>query len=246
LGRSGARAGSCGESGRLRCVTLASVSTDTQFRFAPLLVALLSIFFLLPLFGGRVARIAAVVVLSGIMFAALFAVSRSGDGRLTKAGVALLIPTLLLKWAGEWGGSHMGLLVTKQVAVILLLWLTTACLLVLVFRATEVTTDTILGAIAVYLLMGVAWAPIYSLIEILQPGSFGPKVVEGEEGSFFYFSYVTLSTLGYGDISPRTAPARAFATLEAIAGQFYLAVLVARLVSLQLIHASTPVAPPEA
>ena len=109
-----------------------------------------------------------------------------------------------------------------------------------VFDRSPVTTDKILGAICVYLLVGVVFTYLYEITYILDPSSFDLGSVETRNPSgtlelmvFFYFSFVTLTTLGYGDILPMTAFTRSLATLEAITGPLYLAILVARLVSLR-------------
>ncbi len=88
------------------------------------------------------------------------------------------------------------------------------------------------GGISVYLLLGIIWAALYREMEILSPGSFaGPDDSLGFS-NFIYFSYVTLTTLGYGDILPVTQKARSLAILEAITGVVFLGTLIARLVSL--------------
>jgi hypothetical protein len=99
---------------------------------------------------------------------------------------------------------------------------------------TEINPNRIVGAICVYLLLGVMWSAIYMTIEFFQPGSFrGLTDVTSPvwNPDWIYFSFVTITTLGYGDITPLTQTARSFAFAEAIVGQFYIAVLVAGLVS---------------
>ncbi len=102
------------------------------------------------------------------------------------------------------------------------------------FRKRRVTADTLATALCAYLLIGLAWTLLYVAVEIADPSAaaFG----EGEKGSgdLFYFSFVTLSTLGYGDLTPTTSTARSLAIVEAIIGQFYVAVVLARLVAMQL------------
>ena len=109
-----------------------------------------------------------------------------------------------------------------------------------VFGKGPIDTDKILGAVCVYLLVGVAFTYLYEIIFILDPGSFdlgsassGAPVEPLDLWVFSYFSFVTLTTLGYGDILPLTAFTRSLAALEAIVGPMYLAILVARLVSLR-------------
>jgi len=108
-----------------------------------------------------------------------------------------------------------------------------------VIAGDEVSSDKILGAICGYLLVGMAFAVIYSVLERYSQGSF--TVVDPDIHTFLYFSLVTLSTLGYGDIVPVTHQARALTGMEAVIGQFYIAVVVARLVSLHLLESNRAV-----
>ncbi len=98
-----------------------------------------------------------------------------------------------------------------------------------------ITAELIYAAIAVYFIIGLAWTSIYQVIETINPASFSlihaPSTTR--EDLFFqmwYFSMVTLTTLGYGDITPINMTARSFVILEAIMGQFYLAILIASLI----------------
>jgi hypothetical protein len=101
-------------------------------------------------------------------------------------------------------------------------------------REKHVTEDVIFGAIVAYLLMAIMWSFMYSVVEDLHPGSFvipeGP--VKHSQFLFTYFSFVTIATLGYGDITPLTAAACSLSILEAIIGQIYLVVVVAWLVGM--------------
>jgi hypothetical protein len=90
----------------------------------------------------------------------------------------------------------------------------------------------IAGAVAVYLLLGLIWARLYQVVELASPGAF--RVPAGESpnsATLAYFSFVTLATLGYGDIAPVSIVARDLAVLEAIMGQLYLVILISRLVT---------------
>ncbi len=102
---------------------------------------------------------------------------------------------------------------------------------------TDMSMNRIVGAICVYLLLGVIWAVSYSVLELAAPGSFGgfeTWTSRGWDSEWLYFSFVTMTTLGYGDLLPVSATARAMAYLQAVFGQFYIAILVAGLVSVYI------------
>lgn len=107
--------------------------------------------------------------------------------------------------------------------------------LTLTLRAGPVTFHRIQGAVAAYLLLGLLWGHAYALVASLRPHAFSgmPGAAEGAR-AFYYFSFVTLTTVGYGDILPVHPAARSLAMLEAVTGPLYLAILVARLVSLSV------------
>jgi len=106
-----------------------------------------------------------------------------------------------------------------------------------------VTVDTIIGAVCAYLMIGAVFGFLYSLTELTIPGSFFASSNNGANSSplhhrdfpnLVYYSFVTLSSLGYGDIIPVSRMARLLSWTESVFGQFYMAILVARLVALQL------------
>jgi voltage-gated potassium channel len=118
-------------------------------------------------------------------------------------------------------------------------------------RQKRVTGQTISMAISVYLLLGITWSLLYTVVFELQPEAFssaGASTIAGAAGSSLpavfpvlaYFSLATLSTIGYGDIVPVTLQARYLAVAEGITGQFYLAILVARLVAMQMTQSAPP------
>jgi hypothetical protein len=104
-----------------------------------------------------------------------------------------------------------------------------------VFRQVSITRDTIYGGISVYLLMGILWAVIYEVIILTNPNAIvGPEGTGDIFPQLLYYSYTTLTTLGYGDIAPRAALARNLAILEALIGQIFMTVFIARLVGLYI------------
>ena len=150
--------------------------------------------------------------------------------------IALLIttPTITLHWLSYFVAIPSSIIAQEIFGVIFFTFLT-VIILVYLCKEKQVTSDVIAGAICGYFLIGLMWASFYAILESLQPGSFSiPEHISKESSSFTYYSYVTLTTLGFGDITPITNQARSLSILEAIMGPIYLAILVARLVAMQI------------
>jgi hypothetical protein len=121
-------------------------------------------------------------------------------------------------------------------------WLCYAILILAthLFQRRDVTLDTILGAVVVYLLVAALFALLFEMMEMRMPGSFSglPDDPHGARNAatstFSYFSLVCLTTMGYGDVVPLSSLARPIAALEGVLGQMYLAVMIARLVGLNI------------
>jgi len=109
-----------------------------------------------------------------------------------------------------------------------------AVVMVQVYRSGPITSHRVQGAVAVYLLLGMIWAFAYDLVELLRPGAFLPTLATASDrfSHFMYFSFIALTTVGFGDITPVDPIARSLASLEALVGQLFPAILLARLVSL--------------
>ena len=156
----------------------------------------------------------------------------------------LALPTLASLWLRQLVPA-VGLSQVALVLLTLFLLYTTVTVLLSVFAEETVTMDTLSAALCVYLLMGYIWGSLYGLIYLLAPGAFHlpmgwtPAKEQGIATDvplnlMIYFSFTTLTTLGYGDVLPISGSARAAVILEAVLGHFYLAVLVARLVGLHI------------
>lgn len=101
----------------------------------------------------------------------------------------------------------------------------------------SITVNKIVGSVCIYMLLGIVWALLYVFIDVIDPDAFeglSLNLDSRESWNFIYYSFVTLTTLGYGDINPVNHYARALSYLEAICGQIYIAVLVASLVGAHL------------
>jgi len=210
-----------------------------------LLVALLLMMFVAPAFiaARRMHPVGldlffSVTVVSGVMTVAR-------RGRFPVFTLLLALLTLGVRWTQLFVPSPTlaicdALLSGSMVAGLVALILTQ------VFRAGPVTIHRIEGAVAVYLLLGIVWGLAYRLVWLVAPGAFteggGPVA---DPSSLYYFSFVTLTTVGYGDVLPVGQAARGLATLEALTGQLYPAILIARLVSLEIVagHGAPPMPP---
>jgi voltage-gated potassium channel Kch len=162
------------------------------------------------------------------LFAAILPIENPKGRRLLLAGFILVAAAQL---AGSAAGIR-GLSNAALIAAIAAGMLAAAMALRFVLRATTVAAEHIYAALSAYLLAGIFWGVCYWVVEQTTPGSMAAGQGTFTLNTSMYFSFVTLATLGYGDILPLSDAARSLAVVEAVAGQLYLAVLVARLVSL--------------
>jgi voltage-gated potassium channel len=175
-------------------------------------------------------------IVRGALFSVLLLVgvwSLKGGRKFFIAGMAFVVVGIVLNVLA----INVGSLVFRYCSMLSMLgFLIVAISFTLrqVLFGTEMNPNRLVGAICVFLLLGLIWSFVYSLLELFVPGSFkgfSPGHGPGEDSSWLYFSFVTLTTLGYGDITPVSGMARSLAFMQAVAGQFYVAVLVAGLVS---------------
>ena len=200
------------------------------------------VFLVLALFVG--APLVAMGLTGPFLFDLLFSlfllsgVAAFSNQRLLMAGIlSVVVVTLGVRWAGYLlPGTAMG--IWDDVLTILALLILAALVLIQVFREGPITSHRIQGSIAVYLLLGLMWMSAYRLLYQTIPGAF--RFPEGDlsdlriKSGLAYFSFVTLTTVGYGDITPAHPLARSVAMAEALVGQLYPAILIARLVSMEL------------
>jgi len=202
-------------------------------RFLFLLISILLLFAVRPFLEGHI-RIGLLleIFFSFILFSGIYAVSQKKYYFIIALFIA--IPPFVLLWSRHLLESP-SLILVKDSFMILFFGYTVVIIFSHIFREREVTADLIMGAVCVYFFLGLMWSSVFSVLESIQPGSF--QFGHGHAGdvlSFTYYSFVTQTTLGYGDITPITAPARSFSLLEAVIGQLYLAVLIARLVGVHI------------
>ena len=162
----------------------------------------------------------------------------AGPGLRFKIVLVLGLAALLSQLASL--GTQWGWLATSRYVAtpLFLFWVCGMLLRDIVLRSHTVTAELILGAVNVYLMIGVGFAFVYGLIEHFQPGAFTglEELVNTPDRMlyFLYFSFITMSTLGYGDMSPLTPHGMTASYVQAIFGQMYLAILVARLVAMYI------------
>ena len=159
--------------------------------------------------------------------------SLRGSGRWFSVGIAFVIAGIVFNVLAVNLASPV-YLYASFAALFGFLLLAISFTLKQIAIATDISPNRLVGAVCVYLLLGVIWAVAYTMLEMISPGSFGgftPLQGRGWDSEWLYFSFVTMTTLGYGDILPVSATARALAYMQAVFGQLYVAILVAGLVS---------------
>lgn len=213
-------------------------------RFRVLLTFLALMLMVTPFFEERRFAINVIrLILSVALIAAVYGVSRKRRD-LVIAGT-LALPALVGRWLPAYA-TNLSIFATVTAGTALFLAFVAYMIINEVAHLQTVTFDTIFGAACGYILIGAVWAFTYSLINVLaHPGFVFTDVVnlpplpdlvqQSRLTSLFYFSFITLTSTGFGDILPLVPVAKGFAVVEAMIGQFYVAILVARLVSLELL-----------
>lgn len=209
----------------------------SQWRSLPLLIALVLMLAAYPYTGeGGALGVAALL----IPITAIISVTTRRRHRVIPVVLGLVTLAGIVQ---QVTGAKVLPLLAVVVSALLLFAYTTILVLLRVLRSKRVTGDTLCGAIAVYLMIGLTWSLACLLLEYLHPGSYRHGTfgrMDSPAKDLLYFSYVTLATLGYGDVVPVTDPARSLAVLEGLSGTIYMAILVARLIGLHLSQTQSP------
>ena len=205
-----------------------------------LLVSLvLRIFIVTPLAAAGVfGRFAPLVLDLWLALTLLSGVLAIGWQRKT-AQVIVLAAVLLfaLRVFGFAGSAGARGLVVDGVLTLFMLATLAAMVVWQIFREGPITRQRVQGSIVLYLLLGMIWAEGYILAASLNPASFAGTLPEGRSAlsaHLTYFSFVTLTTVGYGDILPASLVTRALANFEGLLGTLFPAILIARLVSMEI------------
>jgi hypothetical protein len=199
-----------------------------------LLLALMALILIYPYLKANVIS----RVILGLLYAAVLLGGAHAVGRDTRrliVGRGLAIAAIGLQWFylathGIWAGRLTG------IAFVFFLLFTIGEVLAYILKKGPITADKLHGALAGYIMLAFLWAFFYSLIESFIPGSFVLGGARIDDPSSFlhllYFSFTTLTTTGFGDITPVSEQARSFVIIEEFIGVFFVGVLIARLAGL--------------
>ena len=221
-----------------------NVNLFHDIKYRMLLGVLIAILVIHPFFSDN--HLSGIVLDIFISFLIVFVVFES---RQRKHSLAIAVSLSLLALISNWTDEYLNILplvVTAQTFSILFIFYICYVIIMTIIEAKKVTFDVIVGAVCVYLMIGLMWTFLYSLLELNHPGSFlstvSPEKITATSSPDFilsrlnYFSFVTLATIGYGDIIPASHPAQMLSVFEAIVGQLYLTILIARFVGLHIMH----------
>lgn len=208
-----------------------------KYRFRILLAAILLLLLIYPFldyFSLVELSLLLNVFTTLILISCVHAVNDNRHQRIIN--LTVIGPAIVIGWGHELTQFKLSL----EVAIILQIvafGIIIYHLLGYAMRRGRVDGEKIAAAVSVYLLLGVVWQDFYVLLDTLMVEPFNTANLSRED--FLYFSFITLSTLGYGDIAPAIGPAQALAYTEALVGQLYLTILVARLVGLYSVDVET-------
>lgn len=198
-----------------------------------LFFSLISVLFLLPFVNAMpFLRFALVGQYTFVMFYLVFS-ARHTRG-LYLIDIAFVIPTLLATWLDSIYQNDYTFVASYATMMIFFLYLQFLIIKQMI-HTHKVTTNTIFGAMNIYLVAGLVWAYAFILLNHFDASAFHMPTYEAlhkEVELFTYYSFTTLTTLGYGDIVAQSAQARMLSVLEAVFGQLYLAIVIAKLVSI--------------
>lgn len=223
----------------------ASQPTNREDSFLPLLVALICMLVLIPMLQPLPVLTSGISTL--VLLAGLLAVHN--DRKVRAVVIASLTICLPLRWVAQfWGHQLPGLILASHVSLAATFGVLDIFVLARILTHSRVTRQTVIGAICGYLMIGFFFAFVFASLTFLKPESItiGGRPLDAEQitnldkhvSELAYFSFITLATVGYGDILPMVPVSRSLAVVEALFGQLYLAAFVARLVGAMSVSSS--------
>jgi len=208
--------------------------SGSKERFLILIGLMMGLLVLVPILNRFIAvRIVLDLFLTAIAISMVYTVS--SKKRHVIVGLLLAIVMLSSLWV-QYFHQDKRVDAIGMIAGVFFIGVVIASILEFMFKSEEVTREVIYAAILLYLLAALMWAFGYTFLELLDPASFNipHSPGRGDLLVFQYYSFVTITTLGYGDITPGTEVAKTFSALEAVAGQLYLVIVVAWLVGMHV------------
>lgn len=201
-------------------------------KYVLILIVLLNMLYPITSSGSVISLIGFALLYAGLFLVGIFITSDSPAHITWSISIAVIWLVMTVIYAFDPTSFWK----TQVSSFILIVFHSTIILVLMryIFTADQVTADVIYAACAVYFLLSFFFVPVYGMLESAIPGSFVDNTLGTPVSwqQFVYYSLVTLSTAGYGDILPANMWARMLAGLEATIGVLYVAILVARLVSL--------------
>ena len=194
-----------------------------------LLISLTLLIILYPYFEATtVGSILVALLLTAVLLSGIYAVSY--DFRYVAAGILLAIPTFVLSWSDFFSPSGVTT-IAEQLFITVFLGYTIIVLLKHIFLSKNISFDEIFGGVGVYIMIGLAFTQCFSILNELSPGAFYSPTKEITNSTLLYMSFVTLSTVGFGDVTPNSPMAQSLVIIETIIGVIYVAVLIGTLVN---------------
>jgi len=206
-----------------------------RFSVAQFLIALVLLFVTEPFVEQiEYGKTIEAVLLTLVMLSAVLAIG--GGRRALTWAIVLVIPAVVGRWAHHVWPGRIAPEVGLAPGLVFILYVVFH-LLRFILRAPRVNSEVLFAGIATYLMLGLCWTFAYILVALMVPNSFafttGSNAGQSMAGSnCLYFSLITMTTVGYGDIVPVSPVARMLAMTEAMTGTIYVAVLISRLVAL--------------
>lgn len=214
------------------------LTSSSPLSFLGLLVSLILLLFMPGLFSDYSGALIS-ILFALVLIASLYLVATERKHLII--GLTLAVPALLTHWSLPLLSETTRLTINACFQILFLSYVCTQIFTYL-FRARKIESNVIYAALCLYLMLGLIWTFAYLLIEINSPGAIAlknefdlltdnPRELIAE---IMYFSFVTITTLGYGDITPVSPLAQSLVIIQAFVGQIYVAIVIARLVGLQI------------
>ena len=210
--------------------------SQSRDRFLILMVLIMSLLIIGPLLEPFVAVSNVIdVFMTAIVICMLYIITNRKQ--LLYFGGVLASIMILTMWLDNFF-EHDIFSTASMICGILLTIVVTKNTLMFIIKSETITREVVYAAMLLYILIAQLWAMVYMLLYLIEPATFNLPGGQGNLLEFEYYSFVTLTTLGFGDITPQTNVAKMFSVLEAVVGQLYLVVVIAWFVGMGIARRS--------